>query len=447
MKRLSTSIFRNCMFVSALTSVAAIVLFISLFYENYRTEVYNNLKNEAEVLKSVADYGGQAEILKVESDHRITLIASDGNVSFDNVANISTLENHCGLEEFSEAVESGLGVAERQSDILDKKELYVAVKLQNGSVLRVSDDKPTVTGLIYDIWWIMLGIFAVELLLSFLITLKISKKVIAPINNINFENPEDSEVYEELNPLISRINEQNLQITKQLQDLKAEHDNQDAMRRDFTANVSHELKTPLTSISGYAELIKTGIAKDNDIERFAGKIYDESQRLITLVGDIIKLSQLDGKDIPVEFCKVNLYSICESVVSQLEMSAQKKNVSINLKGDKVELYTAGKIVEEIIFNLCDNAVKYNKQDGRVDIKIRQCVDGVELSVKDTGIGIDKNELEHVFERFYRVDKSHSKEIGGTGLGLSIVKHGVRFLGASITIESELDKGTVIRIVF
>ncbi len=447
MKRLSTSIFRNCMFVSLLSSLAAIVLFISLFYGNYRNEVYNNLKNEADVLKSVADYGGEAEILKVESDHRITLIASDGYVSFDNVANISTLENHSDFEEFSEAVESGLGVAERQSDTFDKKELYVAVKLQNGSVLRVSDAKPTITGLIYDIWWIMLGILAVELLLSFLITLKISKKVIAPINNINFENPEDSQVYEELNPLITRINEQNLQIAKQLKDLRAEHDNQDAMRRDFTANVSHELKTPLTSISGYAELIKTGIAKDNDIERFAGKIYDESQRLITLVGDIIKLSQLDVKDIPVEFGRVNLYSICESVVSQLEMSAQKKNVSINLKGDNVELYTAGKIVEEIIFNLCDNAVKYNKQDGRVDIKIRQCVDGVELSVKDTGIGIDKNELDHVFERFYRVDKSHSKEIGGTGLGLSIVKHGVRFLGASITIESELDKGTVIRIVF
>ncbi len=447
MKRLSTAIFKNCMLVSALASIAAIVLFMVLFYGNYRTEFYNNLKNEADVLKSVADYGGEAEILKVESDHRITLIASDGYVLFDNRTHVANLDNHSEREEFSEAIDSGTGFAERNSDVLGKKALYVAVKLENGSVLRVSDAKPTFLGLMGDIWWIMLAIFLVELLLSFLVALNISKKVTAPINEIDLENPDSSEIYEELNPLLTKIGEQNCQIAKQLNDLKAEHDNQDAMRRDFTANVSHELKTPLTSISGYAELIKTGIAKDDDVERFASKIYDESQRLITLVGDIIKLSQLDGKDIPVEFTKVNLYEICESVVSQLELSASKKNVTFKLKGDRVELYTAAKVVEEIIFNICDNAVKYNKPGGTVKIKIRQCVDGVELSVRDTGIGIAKSELDHIFERFYRVDKSHSKEIGGTGLGLSIVKHGVRYLDASLTIESEIDKGTVIRIVF
>ena len=449
MKRLSTAIFRNCMLVSALASVAVIALFMSLFYKSYYNEQYNNLKNEVEVLKSVADYGGEYEIYKVDSDHRITLIDKEGYVLHDNRVNSVLLDNHSEREEFTEAISDGMGDAERDSQSIDgnEKSLYIAAKLKNGSVVRVSAQKPTFAALMGDIWWVMLLILSVETLISFFVALKISKNVTKPINEINLENPDGASVYEELSPLLTKIDEQNLQIAKQLKDIRAEHDNQDAMRRDFTANVSHELKTPLTSISGYAELIKTGIAKNDDVVRFAGKIYDESQRLVTLVGDIIKLSQLDGKDIQVEYAKVNLYELCESVISQLELSAQKKDVSITLSGDKVELNTAVKVVEEIIFNVCDNAIKYNKPGGSVNIKIRQYVDGVELSVKDTGIGIDPDELEHVFERFYRVDKSHSKEIGGTGLGLSIVKHGVKFLGASLTMESEVGVGTVIRIVF
>ncbi len=298
-----------------------------------------------------------------------------------------------------------------------------------------------------DILWAVIIIFTVEIVISFIIAFKVSRSINAPINELNLENPQRNSVYEELTPLLDKIDRQNEQIGRQLQDLKNEHKNQDDMRRDFTANVSHELKTPLTSISGYAELLKAGIVKDEDVKRFAGKIYDESQRMVTLVGDIIKLSQLDGNDIEVEFKDVDLYSICESVISQLELSAEQKNVSISLTGEHIVLNTAPKIVEEIIFNLCDNAVKYNKPSGRVDVKIKQCLDGVELSVCDTGIGIPENETERVFERFYRVDKSHSKEIGGTGLGLSIVKHGARYLGASLSVESKLGVGTTIRIVF
>ncbi len=298
-----------------------------------------------------------------------------------------------------------------------------------------------------DIILAVFVIFIIEMVVSFIIAFKVSKYITKPINELDLENPQKNHVYEELTPLLERINAQNEQITRQVSDLKREHKNQDDMRRDFTANVSHELKTPLTSISGYAEIIKTGIAKPEDVERFAGKIYDESQRLITLVGDIIKLSQLEGNEIQVEYANIDLYSLCQSVIEQLEMAAEKKNIKFYLSGDRVQLYTATKIVEEIIFNLLDNAVKYNKQDGKVDVKVIQCMDGVELSVADTGIGISKDEIERVFERFYRVDKSHSKEIGGTGLGLSIVKHGTRYLGASLSIESEVDKGTVIRIVF
>lgn len=286
-----------------------------------------------------------------------------------------------------------------------------------------------------------------QTLLSVVVAFSASHSIIEPINKLTPEDPKSTAVYRELSPLVERIEAQNSQIAQQIADLRTEHEKQDAMRRDFTANVSHELKTPLTSISGYAELIKTGIAKDQDVERFAGKIYDESQRLITLVGDIIKLSQLDGNDIPVKFERINLYHICESVLSQLEMAAKERNVTMKLSGDQAEITSAGQIVEEMIFNICDNAVKYNRQNGSVSVNIRQCVDGIEVAVSDTGIGIPESELDRIFERFYRVDKSHSKEIGGTGLGLSIVKHGARFLGASVSVESEQNVGTTVRIVF
>lgn len=289
--------------------------------------------------------------------------------------------------------------------------------------------------------------FLLEILLSLILALKVSKSIIAPINKLNPEAPKSTSIYRELSPLAERIETQNDQIARQIADLRAEHENQDAMRRDFTANVSHELKTPLTSISGYAELIKTGIAKQEDVERFAGKIYDESQRLITLVGDIIKLSQLDGKEVNVSFEKIDLYVLCESVLSQLEMATERRHISTGLCGEHIFITAPRQIVEEMIFNLCDNAIKYNRPDGSVEVSVRQCVDGVEVSVSDTGIGIPDSELDRIFERFYRVDKSHSKEIGGTGLGLSIVKHGAKFLGASVSVESTLGKGTTVRIVF
>lgn len=286
-----------------------------------------------------------------------------------------------------------------------------------------------------------------EILVTVLVALAVAKNITKPINRLNPEDFKSTVCYRELIPLVERIELQNVQIAKQITDLNLEHENQDAMRRDFTANVSHELKTPLTSISGYAEIIKTGIAKETDVARFAGKIYDESQRLITLVGDIIKLSQLEGQEIPVEVEKFELYDVCQNVLSQLEMAALERKVTMELSGDRVELVAAQKIVEEIVFNLCDNAIKYNREGGKVKVSIKQYVDGIELCVKDTGIGIAQENIDRIFERFYRVDKSHSKEIGGTGLGLSIVKHGAAFLGASVSVESEIGIGTSIRIVF
>lgn len=283
----------------------------------------------------------------------------------------------------------------------------------------------------------------VSILASFSLSRRISKRV----NSINFDAPDKSKLPEEFEPLRSRIKKQNEEMEKRFQAITANHETQENLRHQFTANVSHELKTPLTSVSGYAELIRDGLAEGENINRFAGKIYDESQRMITLVGDIIKLSQFDEKDINVKIERINLLNLCRTVISGLESLAEKQNVAINLSGDNVEINGAELIVEEIIHNLVKNAIKYNKEGGRVDVNVKQCLDGIELSVSDTGIGIPEEDIDHIFERFYRVDKSHSKDIGGTGLGLSIVKHGAMFHNASVFVESKLDVGTTIRVLF
>lgn len=280
-----------------------------------------------------------------------------------------------------------------------------------------------------------------------LLSISLSNKISTPINSIDFDAPDKAKLPKEFAPLCQRIETQNKEMEKRFQTITANHESQDSLRQQFTANVSHELKTPLTSVSGYAELIRDGLVDNENVSRFAGKIYDESQRMINLVGDIIKLSQFDEKDINVKIERINLLNLSRTVISGLEPLAQKHNVTINLKGDDVEINGAELIVEEIIHNLVKNAIKYNKDGGKVDVTIKQCLDGVELSVKDTGIGIPEEDIDHIFERFYRVDKSHSKDIGGTGLGLSIVKHGAMFHNASLFVESKLGVGTSIRVLF
>ncbi len=298
--------------------------------------------------------------------------------------------------------------------------------------------------------WAVVAFFIFAALLagiSVLSAISLSKKISTPVNNIDFDAPDKAKLPKEFALLCQRIENQNKEMEKRFQAIKARHESQDSLRQHFTANVSHELKTPLTSVSGYAELIRDGMVEGENISRFAGKIYDESQRMINLVGDIIKLSQFDEKEVHVKIEQINLLSLCQTVISGLESLANKQDVKINLFGDDVEIHGAELIVEEIIHNLIKNAVKYNKRGGKVDVSVKQCLDGIELSVSDTGIGIPKQDIEHIFERFYRVDKSHSKDIGGTGLGLSIVKHGAMFHNASLSVESELGVGTTIRVLF
>ena len=300
--------------------------------------------------------------------------------------------------------------------------------------------------------WAVLGLVLLAAILSFFLGGRITRSLTRPLQNARLEDVEVQQVCKELRPLATRMLDQNRQIQRQLQkqysELKRQYEKQDRMRRDFTANVSHELKTPLTSISGYAEIIRDGLVKEEDVGRFAGNIYEETQRLITLVGDILKLSQLDeGHQVRMERSEVDLYEIGRQVIATLQSTAEQKEVSFSLIGTPLTIIGVPKIIYEIIYNLCDNAIKYNKVGGQITVSVFEQGAKAVLSVKDTGIGISQEEQERVFERFYRVDKSHSKEIGGTGLGLSIVKHGAAYHDARIELISGLGEGTEIRIFF
>lgn len=290
-------------------------------------------------------------------------------------------------------------------------------------------------------------VLTVVFVLSFVVANRVSDNLLKPINQLDVSSPLARDTYPELAPLVQKINAQNKELYGKMTELREEHEKQDRMRREFTANVSHELKTPLTSISGYAEIIRDGIAQQEDVKRFAGKIYDEASRLVTLVGDIIRLSQLDDREIEAKKEEINLYRMCEEMAGNLSEPAAKRNLTVTLTGTEETVYGVEQIIGEMVYNLIDNAVKYNRDGGSVNISVTSEEPGTLLTVSDTGIGIAKADLPRIFERFYRVDKSHSKEVGGTGLGLSIVKHGASYHGATVDVESELGKGTTVRVHF
>lgn len=288
---------------------------------------------------------------------------------------------------------------------------------------------------------------ALVIIISVIIASRVSKSICEPINEIDFTNPDDRDVYDELKPLVNKISSQNRRIHEQMNELSAEHEKRDKLRREFTANVSHELKTPLTAISGTAEIIRDGLVKPEDVKHFADNIYNEAGRLIVLVGDIIKLSRLEDKAEEYERCELSLKSVSESIAERLKHSADKENISISVSGDSGNITAPERLVDEIIYNLCDNAVKYNRFGGEVKIEITDSDCESAISVKDSGIGIPPDELDRIFERFYRVDKSRSKLVGGTGLGLAIVKHGAGYCNAKIGLTSEVGIGTKITVTF
>ena len=298
-----------------------------------------------------------------------------------------------------------------------------------------------------DLFIPLLAALVVAVALSAGLAAWASKSVTKPLNRIDFSRPDERDVEEEIKPLVRRLAEQNRQIRSQMETLAQEHEQQDQIRREFTANVSHELKTPLTSISGFADLMRNGMVKEEDVPRFSGKIYDEAQRMIALVGDIIRLSRLEDPSVLIRREPLSLHETMLSVQRQLAAAAEKSQIHFRVEGQEGKILSSPRIVEEILFNLCDNAVKYNRVGGSVLVTVREDPDGASVEVKDTGIGIPMAEQPRIFERFYRVDKSHSKEVGGTGLGLSIVKHGAADLGAELQVESALGRGTTVTVHF
>ena len=296
------------------------------------------------------------------------------------------------------------------------------------------------------VFLVIISAFAV-VSVTFWLSKRFAKKIAKPINEIDFSVINKEKLFVELTPFCDEVEKQSRKIRSQLNQISHENKAQSRIRKDFAANVSHDLKTPITSISGYAEIIKNGIARDEDIVRFSDKIYSEAQRLITLIDDIIKISKLDENAIETKKEQIDLYSICKDVIARLEKQAEKKNITFELIGAPVRINAISQIVDEMVYNLCENAIKYNRENGKVTVSVMQTTTETVLSVADTGIGIEESEFDRVFERFYRVNKSRSSEIKGTGLGLSIVKHGALVHGANVKLESEINKGTKITITF
>lgn len=525
---------------------------LGVLYQYFGKQLDGELEKEASYLAYGVEQSGVDYLEQIkQKDARITYMDASGTVLYDSQADASSMENHNDRKEVQEALENGSGYAERMSKTLSEKTVYYALKLTNGSVLRVAGTQSSVFALMLQLVPPVLCIAVIMLILAGFAAARMSANIVKPINELDLDHPEENQIYEEVGPLLSRIHKQNRQIQVQLETARRNQEefqiitenmqegllvidaytiilsgnssvwrmfqvrepktgesvysldrNEDFrkvieevligqhgsamlqldgeyvqlianpvfrdtkvagavlllvnetekmerenLRREFSANVSHELKTPLTSISGFAEIIEGGLVQEEDIRKFAGRIYREAQRLIQLVEDTIKISQLDEGENPYEWEKVDAYAVAKNACGNLKEIAAKKNVHLFIDGEKLVFCTVRPILEEVIYNLCDNGIKYNRDDGTVSIHLQDLGESVEIRVKDNGIGIPREDRSRVFERFYRVDKSHSKAIGGTGLGLSIVKHGVTFLGGTLKMLSEVGKGTEITMTF
>ena len=554
---MNKKIFRSSLLTVCLVLAATIALIMGLLFHFFEKQIQKELANEAGFLAHALENEGAGYFDSFDNknnrpagNNRITWIDENGTVLFDSRADVSELDNHADRDEIKTAMKEGKGMSTRYSKTLTEKTVNYAIRLSDGSILRVSTEQYTVVTILMGMLQPILFIMFVALILTLVLSARVSKAIIEPINKLDLEIPENNDTYEELTPLLRKIADQKETIGEQLADarkkqkefnlitenmsegflvidadanlltynsaalnlleitppadrsvllfcrakefrgvisdvlsgIKAENtmvreersyslianpvyekesvigavvvilditerEKRDMLRREFTANVSHELKTPLTSISGFAELMKAGDVLENDVTDFSKSIYDEAQRLITLVNDIIKISELDGQSIPYEKETVDLYELSKEVIGRLEKEADKKNITFHLIGGRAEIIGVHKILEEMLYNLCDNAIKYNKENGTVDVLVNQTGDGVNVIVRDTGIGIPISHQDRVFERFYRVDKSHSKKVGGTGLGLAIVKHGALYHHAKLSLESTVDVGTVVTIAF
>lgn len=549
---LSKKIFKYIMLVSSMVTVLGLAFVIGILYHSFQDQMMNELKKEAVYISRGVESAGISYLENLDQkESRITYVDESGKVIYDNEADVENMENHSHRKEIREAEINGEGEDVRMSSTLSEKTMYYAMRLDNGNVLRISSTQKSALALVGQLVPPLLGVWFLMMILSAVFASRLSGKVVEPLNNLDLEHPEDNTVYEEVEPLLSKIYRQNRQIRLQLeaarrqqkefsiitenmqegllvidrytmvlsvnssvgkllkvnevrtgesvyllnrseefrgvveQVLEGNHEDKilrldgsdiqvianpvtrenktegavillvdvtekverEQLRREFSANVSHELKTPLTSISGFAEIMQDGFVKDEDVKVFAGRIYKEAQRLIRLVGDVIRISRLDEGGLPYQWEELDLYSLTHDIFSTLHEAAEKQEVHMYMEGGSTVLDTVPTIMEEVIYNVCDNAIKYNHHGGEVFVGLKDGADVVRVTVRDTGIGIPKEDQERIFERFYRVDKSHSKEIGGTGLGLSIVKHGVKTLNGRLWLNSEPGQGTEIIMEF
>ena len=549
---MTKKIFKAIMFVCALVLAVGLAAVMGILYRNFDRQMRKELSKEAAYLAYGVEQQGLNYLKNIkDKSARITYIDQDGTVLFDNEADVSEMKNHSDRTEFQKAEKYGAGESSRYSDTLSEKTIYYALRLKDGTVLRVSGTQDSVLALVENLIFPLCGLLCLMLILSGIMASAISKRIVKPINELDLESPEENLIYEELSPLLSKIHRQNREIQNQLelakqqqeefalitenmqeglividkytmilsanssawnlfhmdrvcqgesvycldreeefrhaieQVLSGEHTElvlklngsdiqlianpvirdkktegavvllvnvtekleRESLRREFSANVSHELKTPLTSISGFAEIMQSGLVKCEDIPQFAGRIYKESQRLLQLVEDVIQISQLDEEKTSYTWEPVDVYQVCKNAFESLKEKAKRLNVHLYICGEYMKMEAVRTLLEEAVYNVCDNAIKYNRNDGSVSVFLTQTAQEIQIVVKDTGVGIPKEDQDRVFERFYRVDKSHSKEIGGTGLGLSIVKHAVGALKGSVILRSEEGNGTEICMKF
>lgn len=437
------TIYKSICIIITITILLTTGLTFLIYYDGFSRNIGQSIKNNGHVLQKLMDtFESNSERIdmlnNILSDYdydRISLIDKDGSVIYDNVVDVSDLDNHKGRTEIKEAAETGFGSSKRKSETTGGRICYYAYRLNDGSILRVSRAVNDIYYIFKRIVPLMLVIIIIITAIAFYTTKRMTKRIMRPINDINIDNPSGNVVYDELKPFLKRIKDE--------AELKAQNEK---IRREFSANVSHELKTPLTSITGYAQMINNGMAKKEDILTFTGKIEKEAERLLLLINDIIELSNLDEKGIVTEET-IELSAIVQETIMSLENSALKRNITIFYGGSEAYIKGSRTMIGELAYNIIDNAIKYNKDGGRVRVFVGKTGDKAEFSVKDTGIGIPDKDKDRIFERFYRVDKSRSKTVGGTGLGLSIVKHIAMCHNAEIMVKSELNVGTTITVDF
>lgn len=438
---MSSRIFKAIWTVAIIVFLASLVFILGVSYQYFTSVQKKQLRNETELAAQGVILSGKDYFDNLESDnYRITWIDANGKVIYDNEADSEGMENHLEREEVKTALETGFGESDRYSSTLAEKQLYAAKRLPDGTVLRLSIVQAAVWTLVLGFAQPIILVIIVALVLSGILASRLAKRIVKPINEIDLNDPEqyyNNEKYKEVEPLLRHISEQNRQIKRDQKQIEQNS----LIRQEFTANVSHELKTPLQSISGYAELLENGLVKEEDVKPFARNIRTESLRMTQLVEDIIELTKLDNGVAEKSFESCDLYRIAENAADSLDTVASAKGVSIHVEGAQAQMKAIPQMLYSIVYNLCENAIKYNHDGGSVTVTVTQNQYYAMLSVRDTGIGIPAESEERIFERFYRVDKSHSKEVGGTGLGLSIVKHAVIIHNGKIDVFSKEGEGT------